>query len=289
MSTSSPSPTIAPMKPVAPSSADALPAAGTPFRMSRWAGLLRALLLPAVLVLVWQLWALTLPPDTRAPAPAKVVTTFIDLVANGGLLMATAQSLGRVLVGFACALALGVALGMLMGSSRRLRNNLDPIIESFRPIAPMAVLPIAILWLGTGTPTALAIVAYAAFFPLLVNTVHGVNRVDRKLVQAALTMGVPRSRILVSVVLPGSLPSILLGARLAMGVAWTAIIAAELAVGAKSGGGGSGGIGQMMFVFYAYSIDLNAIVVCMIVVGIVALLIDRLFRAAEYRITPWRH
>ena len=289
MSTSSPSPTIAPMKPVAPSSADALPAAGTPFRISRWAGLLRALLLPAVLVLVWQLWALTLPPDTRAPAPAKVVTTFIDLVANGGLLMATAQSLGRVLVGFACALALGVALGMLMGSSRRLRNNLDPIIESFRPIAPMAVLPIAILWLGTGTPTALAIVAYAAFFPLLVNTVHGVSRVDRKLVQAALTMGVPRSRILLSVVLPGSLPSILLGARLAMGVAWTAIIAAELAVGAKSGGGGSGGIGQMMFVFYAYSIDLNAIVVCMIVVGIVALLIDRLFRAAEYRLTPWRH
>ena len=233
MSTSSSSPTMTPI------TADAPPAEGTPFRLSRWAGVLRALLLPAVLVLVWQLWALTLPPDTRAPAPSKVVATFIDLVANGGLPMATVQSLGRVLVGFTCALAIGVVLGVLMGSSRRLRNNLDPIIESFRPIAPMAVLPIAILWLGTGTPTALAIVAYAAFFPLLVNTVHGVSRVDRKLVQAALTMGVPRSRILTLVVLPGSLPSILLGARLAMGVAWTAIIAAELAVGAKSGGGGS--------------------------------------------------
>ena len=73
-----------------------------------------------------------------------------------------------------------------------------------------------------------------------------------------------------------------------MGVAWTAIIAAELAVGAKSGDGGSGGIGQMMFVFYAYSIDLNAIVVCMIMVGVVALLIDRLFRSIEHRLIPWR-
>ena len=256
---------------------------------SRWTGVLRALLLPVVLVVVWQLWALTLPPDTRAPAPAKVVTTFIELVANGGLPMATVQSLGRVLVGFGCALVLGVLLGMLMGSSPGLRRNLDPIVESFRPIAPMALLPIAILWLGTGTPTAFAIVTYAAFFPLLLNTVHGVSRVDRKLVQAARTMGIPKARILALVVLPGALPSILLGARLAMGVAWTAIIAAELAVGAKSGSGGSGGIGQMMFVFYSYSIDLNAIVVCMIVVGVVALLIDRLFRIAESRLIPWRH
>jgi ABC-type nitrate/sulfonate/bicarbonate transport system permease component len=108
-------------------------------------------------------------------------------------------------------------------------------------------------------------------------------------VLASLTMGVPRLTILTRVILPGAAPSILLGARLAMGVAWTAIIAAELAVGAKSGGGGSGGIGQMMFVFYAYNIDLNAIVVCMIVVGVVALLIDRIFRAAEYRLLPWRH
>lgn len=152
----------------------------------------------------------------------------------------------------------------------------------------MAVLPIAILWLGTGTPTALAIVAYASFFPVLINTVHGVSRVDRKLVLAAQTMGISRWIILSRVVLPGALPSILLGTRLAMGVAWTAIIAAELAVGAKSGGGGSGGIGQMMFVFYAYNIDLNAIVVCMAVVGVVALLIDQLFRLVEKRLIPWR-
>jgi ABC-type nitrate/sulfonate/bicarbonate transport system permease component len=176
-----------------------------------------------------------------------------------------------------------------MGANRTVRNTLEPIVESFRPVAPMAVLPIAILWFGTGTPAALSIVAYAAFFPLLLNTVHGVSRVDRKLIQAARTMGVSRGRILSKVIFPAALPSVLLGSRLAMGVAWTAIIAAELAVGAKSGEGSSGGIGSMMFIFYAYSIDLNGIVVCMIVIGAVALLIDRLFRAAEHHLVPWRH
>ncbi len=250
--------------------------------------LIRNLTLPVVLVVVWQIWASTLPAGSPAPAPLKVLQTLGDLLSAGSLVSATVQSLGRVVLGFAVASGLGIALGLMMGSSPAVRENLDPIIESFRPIAPMAILPIAILWLGTGTPTALAIVAYASFFPVLVNTVHGVSRVDRKLVLAARTMGISRWTVLTRVVLPGALPSILLGTRLAMGVAWTAIIAAELAVGAKSGGGGSGGIGQMMFVFYAYNIDLNAIVVCMAVVGVVALLIDQLFRLVEKRLIPWR-
>ena len=254
----------------------------------RLSSLALSMTLPVVLVVLWQAWALTLPAGSPAPAPLKVLESMGELLLGGSLLSATAQSLGRVLLGFAVASVLGIALGLLMGSSPALRENLDPIVESFRPIAPMAILPIAILWLGTGTPTALAIVAYASFFPVLVNTVHGVSRVDRKLVLAARTMGMSRWTILTRVVLPGAMPAILLGTRLAMGVAWTAIIAAELAVGSKSGGGSSGGIGQMMFVFYAYNIDLNAIVVCMTVVGVVALLIDRLFRTAERHLIPWR-
>jgi ABC-type nitrate/sulfonate/bicarbonate transport system permease component len=249
-----------------------------------------ALLLPAVLVLVWQLWALTLPANSPAPAPARVVSTFVELLTSGGIAQATLQSLGRVVLGFLFAMVVGVTLGAMMGSNPRIKDNLDPIIESFRPIAPMALLPMAILWFGTGTAPSIFIVAYAAFFPLLLNTSHAVSRVERKLVLAGLTMGIAGPSILAKIVLPAALPGVLLGARLAMGVAWTAIIAAELAVGAKSGAGGtSGGIGQMMFVFYAYSIDLNGIVVCMIVVGIVALLIDRIFRFAEHRLMPWRH
>ena len=90
-----------------------------------------------------------------------------------------------------------------------------------------------------------------------------------------------------TVVVPAALPSIGVGLRIALGVGWTAIVAAELAVGAKAGGGGSGGIGQMMFVFYAYSIELNRIIVCMIAVGLVALVLDHLLRAAMRAMMPW--
>lgn len=255
---------------------------------SGWHPAVKALTLPVLFTLGWQIYALGLPETSPAPSPAKVVTTFIALMSSGELVWSTIQSLIRVLAGFGIALVLGLSLGVLMGSSRTLRENLDPLIESFRPIAPMAILPIAILWFGTGTPAALTIVAYAAFFPLLVNTVYGVSQVNRQLVRAAQTMGLSRLKILATVIIPAAVPHVLLGSRLAMGVAWTAIIAAELAVGAKSGGGTSGGIGQMMFVFYAYSIDLNGIVVCMIVVGVIALMIDRLFRLAEHRLIPWR-
>jgi len=249
----------------------------------------KALTLPIILLVIWQAWAMTLPETSPAPAPLKVVQSFAELTASGELIWATIQSLGRVLAGFAIAMVAGLSLGVLMGSSRIVRENLDPIVESFRPIAPMAILPIAILWFGTGTPAALTIVAYAAFFPLLINTIHGVSRVDRQLIRAAQTMGLSRLRTVLVVIVPAAIPSVLLGSRLAMGVAWTAIIAAELAVGAKSGGGTSGGVGQMMFVFYAYSIDLNGIVVCMIVVGVIALLIDRLFRLVEHKLLPWRN
>lgn len=254
----------------------------------RWAAPARAIALPLLLLAAWQIWAMTLPATTRAPSPVRVAETFAQLTATGELPMSLLQSLGRVVSGFALALALGITLGIAMGTNRLVRAAIEPIVEGFRPVAPMAVLPIAILWLGTGTPASVSIVGYAAFFPLLLNTVHGVSQVDRKLLAAARTMGVPRLRILWRVVLPAALPGILLGARLAMGVAWTAIIAAELAVGAKAGGGGSGGIGAMMFVFYAYSVDLNGIVVCMIVIGLVALAIDRVFRIAERHLVPWK-
>ncbi|UFN48450.1 ABC transporter permease [Roseomonas sp. OT10] len=262
--------------------------AATPRPGSRWTPLIRGATLPLLLLAGWQAWAMTLPEETRAPSPARVATTFLQLVGSGDLPSSLSQSLGRVISGFAIALVLGIALGIAMGSNRTIRAALEPIVEGFRPVAPMAMLPIAIMWFGTGTPASLSIVSYAAFFPLLLNTVHGVAQVDRKLLQAARTMGVPRHRILLKVVLPAALPGILLGARLALGVAWTAIIAAELAVGSKSGGGSSGGIGAMMFVFYAYSIDLNGIVVCMVVIGVVALAIDRLFRVAERHLVPWR-
>ena len=240
---------------------------------------LRALVMPLGLLLIWQAAVMMTDSSARTPVPTRILVTGWELISSGDLPVALLQSLGRVFLGFAWAVGLALVLGALMGTYRSVERALDPLVESFRPIAPIALLPLAILWFGTGTPAAAFIVGYAAFFPMIVNTVHGVASVDQQLIRAARTLGVSRLTILLKVVLPGALPFLFVGARLALGVAWTSIIAAELAVGAKAGGGATGGIGQMMFVFYAYSVDLNGIIVCMISVGIVALIMDRGSRA----------
>lgn len=249
--------------------------------------LLRGIALPILLIALWQIWAGQIAQPTHAPMPLRVVAAASTLIASGDLPLAILQSLGRVFAGFACAATIAVPLGLAMGAWRAVERNLDPVVESFRPVAAIAILPLAILWFGTGTPAAVFIVAYAAFFPIIVNTIAGVKQVDRRLVQAALTMGVGRLAILRTVIVPGALPQIGVGLRLGLGIAWTAIVAAELAVGAKAGGGGSGGIGQMMFIFYAYSVELNSIVVCMIAVGLVALTLDRALRWLLRTTMPW--
>jgi len=242
--------------------------------------------LPVTLLVLWEIVGTT-SGGIRMPLPSRIVTNAVTLIASGDLPYGILQSLGRVFAGFVIAAAIAIPLGLAMGYSRRVEENVDPLVETFRPIAAIAVLPLAILWFGTGTSAAVAIVAYAAFFPLIVNTVAGAKNVNPTLVEAALTMGLDRLTIIRTVIVPAAMPAIGVGLRIAMGVGWTAIVAAELAVGAKAGGGGSGGIGQMMFVFYAYSIELNRIIVCMIAVGIVALLLDRLIRGIMRRLMPW--
>ena len=242
--------------------------------------------MPAALIIVWQLIGM-LAGNVRTPVPTRIVAAAFQLIESGDLPLAIVQSLGRVFAGFAIAASIAIPLGIAMGSSRAIERNVDPLVESFRPIAAIAILPLAILWLGTGTPAAVLIVAYAAFFPMVVNTIAGAKRINPTLVRAAATMGLRRVAIVRTVVVPNALPAIGVGLRIAMGVAWTAIVAAELAVGAKAGGGGSGGIGQMMFVFYAYSIELNRIVVCMIAVGLVALALDHGIRATLRALMPW--
>ena len=246
--------------------------------------LLRRLALPVLLLVLWQFIPIGSP---RAPRPEGVLAAAVQMTTDGELPSALLTSLGRVFTGFLLASAIAVPLGLVMGSAPAVERNLDPLVESFRPIAAIAILPLVILWFGTGSLAAIVIVAYAAFFPVLVNTIDGVKRIEPNLMHAARTMGIPTATCMRVVMLPAALPAILVGMRIGLGVAWTAIIAAELAVGAKAGS--TGGIGQMMFVFYAYSIQLNGIVVCMIAVGIVALTLDWLLRAAVTRAVPWNH
>jgi ABC-type nitrate/sulfonate/bicarbonate transport system permease component len=255
-------------------------------KMRLWQRVSVGLVLPLLLLLLWQALGTALG-GPRTPLPTNVVKAAGIMIASGDLPLAIMQSLLRVFGGFLVAAAIAIPLGLMMGKSRAVERNVDPLVEMFRPIAAIAILPLAILWLGTGTAAAVTIVAYAAFFPLIVNTVAGAKNVSPTLLRAAATMVLGRMTTIRKVIVPAALPSIGVGLRIAMGVGWTAIVAAELAVGAKAGGGGSGGIGQMMFIFYAYSIELNRIIVCMIAVGVVALVLDRMLRAMMRRMMPW--
>jgi ABC-type nitrate/sulfonate/bicarbonate transport system permease component len=242
------------------------------------------------LLLFWELAVRQSGQFTLYPYPSGVVEAAIRTIGDGSLLAATSGSLYRVLLGFAIGGLMGIPLGLLMGSLQPVNRAMSPIIDSLRSIAPIAWIPMALLWLGIRGNAALFIVAYAAFFPFVVNTIQAVRLIDGKLVNAARSLGASRALVLRAVILPGSLPVILTGARISLAFAWGSIIAAELAMGIKVTAGTSGavGLGQLMVSTLYIRRDVNGLVLYMIVIGVISLLIDLLMRRLQRNLTPWR-
>lgn len=242
------------------------------------------------MLVVWQAAVVHSGQGTLYPYPTGVVAAAARTVEDGTLAAATSGSLLRVLLGFAIGAALGIPLGLLMGFLRPLNRALGPIVDSLRSIAPIAWIPMALLWLGIRGNAALFIVSYAAFFPFVVNAAQGGRLIDRSLVNAARALGASPALVMRSVILPSALPAILIGARISMAFAWGSIIAAELAMGLKvtSGGSAAVGLGQLMVGTLYIRRDVNALVLYMIVIGIISLLIDLAMRRLQRTLTPWR-
>jgi ABC-type nitrate/sulfonate/bicarbonate transport system permease component len=237
-----------------------------------------------ILLAAWQMWGLTQPPLRGVPTPFNVLEAARDL-SRDDLPLALWTSIQRVLMGFAVAVSIAVPVGLAMGYARAVELSLDPVVQPLRSVAPIALVPLAIVWFGTGTEASVFIVAYAAVFPILINTIAGVKGVKRQLVDAGRVLGLDRLTIVRTVVLPAALPDIFVGLRLGLGLSWAAIVAAELAVGAKTGA--SGGIGQMMFIFFAYDVNPNGIIVCMITVGLFGFATEFGLRTLQQRLMPW--
>jgi ABC-type nitrate/sulfonate/bicarbonate transport system permease component len=244
----------------------------------------------AAILILWEIAVRSSGYLSLYPYPAGVVEAAIRTISDGSLIAATRGSLSRVLIGFAIGGLLGVPLGMLMALLPSVNRAMGPIVDSLRSIAPIAWIPMALLWLGIRGNAALFIVAYAAFFPFVLNTSEAVRQIDRKLINAAKALGASRTLILRTVILPGSLPIILTGARIALAFAWGSIIAAELAMGIKvtSGGSGAVGLGQLMVSTLYIRRDVNGLVLYMIVIGIISWTIDILMRRLQRTLTPWR-
>jgi ABC-type nitrate/sulfonate/bicarbonate transport system permease component len=243
-----------------------------------------------LLLATWEALARATGSLAIVPYPAGIAEAAVRSVGDGTLMKAIGGSLQRVLTGFALGALFGIPLGLLMGLVDPFRRALDPIVDSLRAIAPIAWIPMALLWLGIRGNAALFIVAYAAFFPFVLNTIQAVRLVDRRLIDAGRALGAGRWLLLRAVIVPAVLPVVVTGARIAMAFAWGSIIAAEMAIGIKVNPGGAAtvGLGQLMVNTLYIKRDINGLVLYMASIGLVSLAIDYGVRALQRAVMPWQ-
>lgn len=167
-------------------------------------------------------------------SPAGVLNEVTELAQSGELWSDLGISIERVAIGFACALACAVAIGTLVGASRAAERALDPTLQAVRAVPSLAWVPLLLLWLGIGEAAKITLVAIGAFFPIYVALVAGIQGVDRKLVEVARSLGLRGLPLAVRVLVPATLPTLLVGMRIGLTQAWLFLVAAEL-LGATSG------------------------------------------------------
>jgi NitT/TauT family transport system permease protein len=186
-----------------------------------------------VFVLVaWELIAiLTGVNRLYLPRPTQIVVALFDMFANGKLTVDLGYTLYRIFAGFFIALVVGVALGIWIATSARVRAVADMFIAALYPLPKVTLIPLLIIWLGTGGPFMLTISALGAIFPIIINTVLGVRQCDPGLVLAARDLGANQRQVMRLVLLPSAIPSIFAGVRLGLGVSIILVVAAEMVVG----------------------------------------------------------
>ena len=240
------------------------------------------LTLPVLLLFVW--WLVTdvlhLAHPVMLPPPSGVAHQFVELSASGELLANIWASLLRIFYANAVALLIGVPLGLGMGLYPAFERLCDGLLSLFRPIPPLAWVPLSILWLGIGTLSVVFITFLAAFFAVVVNTIAGAKSIDKKLVRAAESLGASRARVVKKVVLPSVAPAVFTGFRVAIGVSWMSIVAAEL-IAAPNGLG-------YMIMYYREVLRTDAILVGMLTIGVIGLMMDFSIRWIERRLMPWK-
>lgn len=218
------------------------------------------------------------------PAPEVVMQRFIRLNKEGyqgfTLWEHTRFSLQRVLIGFLLGSLIGIPLGYAMGLTNWARGWFDPIVEFMRPVPPLALIPLMIIWFGIGETSKVILLFLAALWIMIIAARSGVSGVAIAKVHAAYSLGASKWQILTKVIVPNSLPEIFTGARVAMGVCWGTVVAAEL-VAAEVG------LGKMIVVASKFQLT-DIVLVGIILIGVIGFLIDVGVRALETWLVPWK-
>ena len=218
------------------------------------------------------------------PHPLAVWDQFVRIASEGyrnfTLWEHVGWSLYRILMGFGLGCLVGIPLGFAMGLSNVMRGIFDPLVEFFRPIPPLAFIPLVIIWSGIGERSKILLLFLAAVWIMTLAARSGVASIRLSKIHAAYTLGASRFQVLRHVILPNALPEIFTGMRVAMGVCWGTVVAAEL-VAAESG------VGFMIMVASTF-LSTDIVVMGVIIIGIIGYSIDILMRKLEAKLIPWK-
>ena len=218
------------------------------------------------------------------PPPEKVVSRFMEISTEGyqgfNLWEHLGYSLFRVVVGFLLGAIVGIPLGYAMGLSNWFRGWFDPIVEFMRPVPPLALIPLVIIWAGIGEVGKIILLFLAALWIMAIAARAGVSGVNITKVHAAYSLGASKFQLMRHVIVPNSLPEIFTGARVAMGVCWGTVVAAELVAAEK-------GAGMMIMVASRFQLT-DIVIMGIILIGIIGYGIDILMRIAEKTLVPWK-
>ncbi|SEL39600.1 taurine transport system permease protein [Roseateles sp. YR242] len=238
----------------------------------------------AGLLLWWGVTAASWVKPLFLPSPAAVAQQFSEYLTGRAndlpLWRHLAASLGRVMLAFGLACVTAVPLGIAMGLSRWARGLLDPPLEFYRPLPPLAYLPLIIIWFGIDEVPKVLLIYLSCFAPLALAARSGLRSAAPEQLHAAASMGANRWQLMWHVALPAALPEILVGMRVALGFGWTTLVAAEMVAA-------SSGLGQMVLNASNF-LRTDIVVMGILVIGGVAWSFDLLMRAVERRVVPWR-
>ncbi len=236
---------------------------------------------PILLLLLWEAGsAIGVIPSRILASPLSVMGELARMLVSGELAHHLAVSLGRVVMGLAIGVGSGAALGVVAGLSRAGDAAIDPLVQIKRTIPVVALTPLFIVWFGIGEATKIGLIAFATAFPVYLNLHQGIRSVDRRLLDAARSFGLSRSQLIWHVVLPGAMPSLLVGLRYSLSVSVLMLVIAEQ-INATSGLG-------YLINDARETMRTDIIVVCLLVYALLGLGGDGLVRSIEKRALAWR-
>lgn len=228
---------------------------------------------------LWEIAARLIGNPLFFPAPTIILSALLEMYISGEIFPHIEASLFRCLSGFLSAAVLAVPLGVMAGYFPTLRRIVDPLVDLLRPVPPLALIPLLILWLGIGEMSKVALIFIACFFPIFINTEHGAARVDRMLVRAGRLLGARQSDIVWKVIIPSALPDIFTGLRISLALSLLAIVAAELVAANK-------GLG-FLILDAERRYDTPVVFVGIITIALLGFTLDVFVRKARERLMPW--